>query len=169
MKILTISGSSRSLSSNIQLLEALPFELPKHDFLRFKIEELPLFTADADHHPWHPKILEWRSAVASADGVLITTPEYIHNIPAALKNAFEWLTSSGELNYKPVVAITFTPHAPRGKKAMQSLLWSLQALDARVVVQLELYQNEVEFNEEGRLITNEEVNVLKGAIELLIS
>lgn len=168
MKILLLSGSSRTDSSNIQLLEALPFLFPQQDFSIFKIEELPLFTADADHHPWHTKVLEWRSAVATADGVLISTPEYIYNIPAALKNALEWLTTSGDLYHKPMVAMTFLPHALRGKKAMQSLLWSLQALDARVVVQLELYQNEVEFDKEGRLMEGESVEILRGAVEMLL-
>ncbi len=168
MKILLVSGSSRTGSSNIQLLEALPFLFPQQDFSIFKIEELPLFTADADHHPWHPKVLEWRSAVAAAGGVLISTPEYIYIMPAALKNALEWLTTSGDLNYKHVVAMTFSPHAPRGKKAMQSLLWSLQALDARIVVQLELYQDEVEFDKKGRLVEGENVDILRGAVEMLL-
>lgn len=150
MKILSISGSSRSASSNVKLLDSLPKLYPKYQFQHKKdLHQLPLFRADDDHHPLPTSVLKWRNQVAKADAVIICTPEYIHNMPALLKNALEWLTSSGELAQKAVLAITFTPHPPRGKKAMQSLLWSLQALEARIVGQLDLYQNEISFDEQG--------------------
>ena len=106
-----------------------------------------------------------------SDAVIITTPEYIHNLPALLKNALEWLTTSGELAQKRVLAMTFTPHSPRGEKAMQSLLWSLQALDANVVVQLPLYQNEIEFefDKTEAIIENKEAEILMEAINLLVT
>jgi len=85
-----------------------------------------------------------RQQVSSADAVIFCTPEYIHNIPAVLKNCLEWLTSSGELMHKKVLAMTYTPAPPRGEKAMQSLLWSLGALEARIIASLPLYQTEVQ-------------------------
>ena len=169
MKILTISGSTRSNSAHNRLLKGLPSLFPKHTFQHYPpIKQLPLFQADADKHPWHPTILAWRSAIAEADAVIISIPEYIHNMPALIKNALEWVTSSGELVQKRVLAITFTPHEPRGEKAMQSLLWSLQALDANVVVSVPLYQNEIEFDTNNHFIENETVEMLKEAINLLV-
>lgn len=147
MNILTISGSSRVDSSNIRLLNALSSLAPMHQFNYYSgIHQLPLFQAELDHSPWPAIVLEWREQVNEADALIICTPEYIHNLPASIKNALEWVTSSGELRGKRVLPITFTPHEPRGEKAMQSLLWSLQALDAQVVGQLSLYQNEVIFD-----------------------
>ncbi len=109
----------------------------------------------------------WRKTLIASDAVIICTPEYIHNLPALIKNALEWVTSSGELAHKPVLALTFTPHPPRGEKAMQSLLWSLQALNARIVGQLDLYQTEIRF--EGKAVVMEEdmLELVKEAVQLL--
>ncbi|MDN6028699.1 MAG: NAD(P)H-dependent oxidoreductase [Lactobacillus sp.] len=53
-------------------------------------------------------ISDWRDAVAEADGIIITTPEYDHAIPAALKSALEWLGSHAGPNLmkmKPVCVL----------------------------------------------------------------
>ena len=167
-QILTLSGSSRAQSSNSQLLEVLPLLFPEKSFGRYnELSQLPLFQAEQDHHPWHAEVLHWRAAIAKADGIIIATPAYLFNLPAILKNGLEWLTTSGELLQKPVLAITLTPHPPRGEKAMKSLLWSLQALEARVVGQLPLYLSEMKI-EEGGLEIGEEIKEMLGeAIQLL--
>jgi len=170
MKILTISGSTRTDSANTRLLSALPTLFPQHTFQYYvQINQLPLFQAELDKYPWHTEVVDWRKAIADADAVIISIPEYIHNMPALIKNALEWVTSSGELAQKRTLAMTFTPHEPRGEKAMQSLLWSLQALDANVVVSLPLYQQEVEFDINGQLIENEAREMLIEAINILVN
>ena len=167
-EILTISGSSRAQSSNSQLLEILPLLFPEKSFSRYmELSEIPLFQTERDCHPWPIEVIQWRAAIAKADAIIIATPAYLFNLPAILKNALEWLTTSGELLQKPILAITLTPHPPRGEKAMQSLLWSLKALEARVVGQLPLYLSEMKM-EEGRLEVGEEIKEMLGeAIQLL--
>jgi len=165
MEILTISGSARIDSTNIKLLKAIALLSPQLRFQHYhQLHQLPLFIADADNAPFPESVLEWRKTVKGAGAVIIGTPEYLHNIPALLKNALEWLTSSGELFGKPVLAITFTPHKPRGEKAMLALLNTLNALKARVVGQLALYQNEVSFNEKGEIVNDQIVELLKLAM-----
>ena len=105
--------------------------------------------------------------MAAASG-LLTAPEYLHNLPALVKNALEWLTTSGELQQKPVLPITFTPHPPRGERAMQSLLWSLQALKARVVAQLPLYQNEMAEEQGVYRLGNELEEIMAESLKLLV-
>lgn len=168
MNILTLSGSSRSNSSNVQLLESLSWLMPKKSFLYYRsLHLLPLFQAEQDAAPWSAEVIAFRKAVAVADAVIISTPEYIHNMPAQLKNALEWLTSSGELVGKAVLPITYTPHEPRGERAMQSLLWCLEALDARVVTSLSLYQNSIKAVD-GRVVGEDfEIDLLRAAVELL--
>ena len=169
-KILTISGSARKGSTNVKLLDAIAIEFSQHDIYRFdKLDQLPIFTEIEDENSYPDIVLAWRKAVTISDALIISTPEYIHNLPAIIKNALEWLTASGELFNKKVLPITFLPNAPRGAKAMQSLLWSLKAMDAEVVAQLPLYQNEIEFDEDGKLVQNESVEILKEAIQLLIN
>lgn len=144
MKILTLSGSAREDSANTHLLKNLVQALPEHQIVHGNIiNNLPLFRAESDRAPWPATVVAWRTLVQHCDGLIIATPEYLHNLPALLKNALEWLASSGELVNKPVLPITYTPHPPRGERAMQSLCWSLQALDARILAQLPLYQQEL--------------------------
>ena len=169
MKILTISGSNREGSSNVKLVAALSFLFPKQYIYKYdEIHDLPVFQADLDKNPIPENVVKWRSVVKESDAVIICTPEYLHNLPASIKNALEWLTTSGELYEKPTLPITFTPNAPRGEKAMQSLLWSLNALNARVVAQLSLFQTEISFDENGKLEEGEGRELLENAIQLFI-
>jgi NAD(P)H-dependent FMN reductase len=93
------------------------------------------------------EVKKFKEKLNQADFVMIATPEYTHNIPAVLKNAFEWVTASGEFQEKKIFAMTFTPNEPRGKYAMESLLFSLKGLNANVVGQVSLYKNEVRFED----------------------
>lgn len=159
-KILTISGSSRKDSSNVNLLLALS-SIDSNTYIFYDaLHRIPLFAAEDDCHPWSKEVLAWRKAIKDADAVIISTPEYIFNLPAQIKSALEWIASSGELVGKPTLALTYTPNAPRGKRAMQSLLWSLEALDARIVAQVDLYQD-------GIKVINGKIDGDKETIELL--
>lgn len=169
MKILAFSGSTRATSSNSKLLEGIALLFPNHDFVLYeKLDQLPLFRAEDDSHPWSESVLEWRKILQESDAVIISIPEYIHNLPALIKNALEWIATSGEFVGKPVLPITFTPNEPRGEKAMQSLCWSLQALDAQIIVQLPLFQNEINFENDNSFCVNDSVEILKEAVELLL-
>ncbi len=168
MKTLMISGSSRPNSSNAQLLDALSKLFPNEVMNRYSsLDRLPVFSTKLDQHPWPEEVIRWRQALQEADALIICTPEYLHNLPALIKNALEWVTTSGELHQKRVAAITFTPNPPRGEKAMQSLRWSLQALEARVVLELDLYQKEVSFNDDGFISDKETITILKDMMEFL--
>jgi len=160
MKILTISGSARPGSTNVALLKALPLRYPGHTFSYFDISRLPLFFDQGDGFTYPDSVKEWQGELQHADALIISTPEYIFNLPAALKNALEWITQSGELLEKRVLPITYLPSRPRGAKAMQSLLWSIQALSSNVVGQLDLYQTDIE-------VVNDVINGSDDVLELL--
>jgi len=131
------------------------------------LDTLPLFTPERLAVGKPDSCLVLAKAVQDADVVIIATPEYAYNIPAALKNAFEWCVASGEFAQKRVVAITSTPHAPRGEKCMQSLLWTLQALDARVLVEVPIYGAAKGIDEELRVTDPEIKEALEAIIEML--
>lgn len=170
MIILTLSGSARPESSNRKLLNALASLAPGHEYIdgTALAIRLPLFLADREEDV--PAVVKkWKSALRLADALVISTPEYLHNLPALIKNAFEWIAQTGELVGKAVLCVTFTPHPPRGEKAMESLQWSLNALDAKTVGQVALYREEVIFRAdgtldecEGRFILSAGLNVLNG-------
>jgi len=167
-KIVAISGSTRMGSSNQQLIQACMKLRPDVDWEIVQIGNLPLFQADLDNTSLPEEVVTWRQVVSEADAVLIVTPEYIHNLPAALKSALEWLTTGGELYDKRVLPITFTPHAPRGEKAMRSLVWSLQALDAQIVAELPLYQQEVSIGVNGGISESLPIQMLQEGLDLLL-
>lgn len=156
-KVLTISGSSRVLSSNVGLLKALQAIDGDKQYVHYDmLNALPVFAAELDHSPWPEEVLNWRSALADADAVVICTPEYIHNLPAQIKSALEWVTSSGELVAKRTIAMTYTPNEPRGERTMQSLLWSLEALDANVIAQVSIYQSQIKVDG-GEFVGDQEI------------
>ena len=169
-KILMISGSVRTDSTNAKLLDAIHPLFPDEKFHIYqRLHLLPIFTEIVDQTSYPKSVIEWRKEVESSDALIISTPEYIFNLPAILKNALEWLTASGELVQKKVLPITFMPSSPRGAKAMQSLVWSLKGLDTQIITQLSLYQDEIEFDKNGMLVENEHSEILKEAIGLLIN
>lgn len=156
--ILAISGSAASPSSNARLLEAMAASFPEKGLIRDDLlRELPVYRPELDKAPLPAPVDQWRAQAADARAVIITTPEYLHNIPAVLKNGLEWLKTSGEFFGKPVLPITFTPHPPRGEHAMESLRKSLLALEARIVVELPLYQNSIPKNTRGEWMLEGEI------------
>jgi chromate reductase len=107
MKILGLSGSLRTGSANTSILHALAalapegLELAVYDGLA----SVPAFNPDLDVEPAPPEVADLRRQLREAAGVVISTPEYAHGIPGSLKNALDWIVSSGEFVDKPVVLI----------------------------------------------------------------
>ncbi len=59
---------------------------------------------------------EWSAMVEHADGFIVVTPEYNYGMPAALKNALDYL--SGEWAWKPVGFICYG-HTSAGTRSVQ--------------------------------------------------
>src|SRR5262249_30401209 len=93
MRILAISGSLRRESHNKTLLRAAAGELPPGVELELfgELEQVPPYNEDRDVPGAAPEPVErLRAAIASADALLISTPEYNSSIPGVLKNAIDW-------------------------------------------------------------------------------
>lgn len=98
MKIAGIVGTNADFSYNRQLLEFIQEKFS--DMAEFEIVEvndLPLFSKDyfdgsdklSPEESYNVNYFKHR--IEKADGIVWTCPEYDHTIPAALKNAIEWL------------------------------------------------------------------------------
>ncbi|TKK69953.1 NAD(P)H-dependent oxidoreductase [Ilyomonas limi] len=129
MNILAVSGSLRSNSSNTFILKAMMALAPAnvHIYLYDGIGNLPFFNPETEYDAL-TTVKDWRRHVQAADGIIICTPEYAFNMPGVLKNALDWLVGSGELNGKPVAAVSASPLATGGSKALFSLENTLTAL-----------------------------------------
>lgn len=169
-KILAISGSASANSSNLLLLKALQIQFSNICEIEVfeKLRDFPLFRPEDLKGNTPDFVVDLRNKIVQADAILIATPEYTHNIPAVLKNAIEWLTESGELTDKKVLPITFTPHEPRGKWAMESLLSSLQALNMQVVSQVALHKTDVKFENNKLQLSADYSYLMEEAIKLLL-
>ncbi len=140
MKILLISGSARQGSNNKKLIDYFIKEFKEFDLSYFDIFNIPLF---ADPFSVPPQLArEWIEEIKSADGLLISSPEYLGTIPAALKNSFEWLNKSSILANKKVLPVIFSPKKPRGEKAMSTLVNVLQSLGALILPTSILYHDD---------------------------
>jgi chromate reductase len=134
MHILAISGSLRASSTNTALVRAIAAMAPTgmEVTLYDGLGDLPHFSPDIDDDKSPVSVVRLRGLLQTADGVLICTPEYAFGVPGSLKNALDWTVSSGELNGKPVAAISASPLYSGGDKAHASLLLTLTALGANV-------------------------------------
>jgi chromate reductase, NAD(P)H dehydrogenase (quinone) len=94
MRIVGVSGSLRASSMNSGLLRAAVTEMQAGATLELGlIQEFPLYNADIDVVRGTPApVVELKNLIASADGLLLATPEYNHSIPGVLKNAIDWLS-----------------------------------------------------------------------------
>ncbi|TAN25207.1 MAG: NAD(P)H-dependent oxidoreductase [Actinomycetota bacterium] len=92
VKILALSGSSRRGSYNTALLQNAQQLAPKNMSIEIYkgLDRLPFYSEDLDGTNLHPEARRLRAEIASADGVLIATPEYNYSLTAILKNALDW-------------------------------------------------------------------------------
>ncbi|WP_414504908.1 NADPH-dependent FMN reductase [Streptomyces sp. NEAU-L66] len=134
MRLLALSGSLRARSSNGAVLRsALTFwDGPA---ATADIGALPHFNPDLDGEDATPPapVAALRTAVASADALLVVSPEYAHGVPGALKNALDWLVSSGECVSKPVAVITASPSPTGGDHANAQLREVMRMMTGEVV------------------------------------
>jgi len=97
------------------------------------LASLPQFNPDDDEEGATPPpaVAALRAQLASADGILISTPEYAHGLPGSLKNALDWLVSDGALVDKPVALLNASTTG--GQYAQASLVETLRTMNWRVV------------------------------------
>ena len=131
IKILAISGSTRANSSNLNLIKAIANLAT--DIFTINIFEgladIPHFNPDNDNENVPQQVIDFRRQIKETDGVLICTPEYAMGVPGTLKNAIDCTVSSMEFSRKPVALITASTS---GEKAHQSLLGTLQIIEAKM-------------------------------------
>lgn len=142
MKLLGVSGSLRAASLNSALLQSILYGRGFESDSRLSsvqvsvyegLGNLPHYNSELDQAEGPAAVAHWRAALANADGVIICTPEYAFGMPGVLKNALDWIASSGELVDKPLLAISASPGYTGGDKAHAALLLTLGALSAHVI------------------------------------
>jgi chromate reductase, NAD(P)H dehydrogenase (quinone) len=158
MRVLGISGSLRRDSHNTALLrhagelfEAEGAEFEIYDGLR----DIPPYDEDDDVEDGSEAVARLRAAVAEADAVFFTTPEYNGSVPGALKNAIDWLSrprATSVMNNKPVAVIGASTGMFGAVWAQADLRKVLSTTGARVVPgEVALGHAHTRFDDDGRL------------------
>lgn len=159
-KLIGLVGSNAKSSTNRMLLQYMKKTFAdKASIELVEIDAFPLFNKPAfDQLP--SIVIEVAHKIKQAQGVIISTPEYDHTIPAALNNALAWL-SYGIYPFvdKPVM-ITGASYGVLGSsRAQQHLRQILDApeLKARIMPSSEflLGHSLKAFDEVGELINAE--------------
>lgn len=134
MKLLAISGSLRAGSFNTSLLKAAGGLLPEGVAVTLYdgLAEIPPFNPDLDLDPPPPAVADLRARISAADGVLLCSPEYAHGVPGMLKNALDWIVSSGEFTDKPTLLINASPSFMGGSHAQANLAEILRVMGAKL-------------------------------------
>jgi chromate reductase, NAD(P)H dehydrogenase (quinone) len=134
MRILALSGSLRASSTNTRLVRATAALAPEGMMFTIYdgLADLPHFSPDLDGDDPPASVHKLRKLLQAVDGVLICTPEYAFGVPGSLKNALDWMVSSGEFYGKLVAVISASPSPTGGDKAHASLLLTLTALGAHI-------------------------------------
>nr|WP_198984686.1 NADPH-dependent FMN reductase [Herbaspirillum sp. ASV7] len=134
MKILAISGSARGVSTNTALLRAMQELAPEGMTLMVfdQIGSLPIFSPDHEAEKTPVAVLALMAQVAQADGVIISSPEYVRAIPGGMKNLIDWMVSRAEIIHKPI-ALVHASH--RGADMLASMRLVLSTVSSRFLEQ----------------------------------
>jgi chromate reductase, NAD(P)H dehydrogenase (quinone) len=157
MKVLGISGSLRRDSHNTQLLRAAAELLP--DGVEFELwdglKAVPPYDEDDDLEKAPATVADLRDAIAGADAILFSTPEYNHSVPGQLKNALDWASrplATSPLRNKPVAVVGASMGAFGAVWAQAELRKVLAAIGARLVEgEVAVGHAHTRFDDDGQL------------------
>ncbi len=139
MKILALSGSLRQGSHNTDLLRGAAAAAPDgiEIELYHGLKEIPPYDADADLPGDRPVAVEsFKAALAEADAILISTPEFNSSIPGVLKNALDWASRplvESPVRGKPVAVLSSSTGMFGGVWAAAETRKVMGALGARTL------------------------------------
>ena len=136
--VLAIPGSLRRAAHTTALLQAAAelapdgVEITLYDGL----VDVPPYDQDLDTDAGPDAVARLRDAIARADAVLFSTPEYNASIPGQLKNALDWASRpypANALRGKPVAVIGASEGRFGAMRAQAELRTVLKMIGARVI------------------------------------
>ncbi|GEL12890.1 flavoprotein [Lapidilactobacillus concavus DSM 17758] len=165
--LIAIVGTNSDQSTNRQLLQFMRDHFQQVARIELvEIKDFPMFNKPADKKV--PECVQQLAAkIDAADGVIISTPEYDHAVPAVLINALNWL-SYGIYPFvdKPVM-ITGASYGVLGSSRAQAQLRQMldaPELRARIMPSSEflLANSLTAFDDKNQLIDPDSVEMLEG-------
>lgn len=160
-------GTNSDHSTNRKLLQFMQKHFSdKVQIDLVEIREVPMFNKPEDMK-LPALVQEIANKIDKADGVIISTPEYDHAVPASLINILNWL-SYGVFPFvdKPVM-ITGASYGTLGSSRAQAHLKQIldaPELKARIMPSSEflLGHSLQAFDEDGNLVDAQQIEILEG-------
>ena len=123
MHLLAIAGTNVAHSTNLKLLQYMQKHFSDQAIIDLvDLQPLPAFY-QYDRGETIPQAVEsLADQIEASDGVIISTPEYDHSIPAVLKNMLEWLSSVRRPFVDKPVMITGASYGVLGSNRAQAQL-----------------------------------------------
>ncbi|MDT2676762.1 NAD(P)H-dependent oxidoreductase [Enterococcus dongliensis] len=165
--LLAIVGTNSTESTNRDLLKYMKNHFADKAAIELvEIVDLPMFNKPEDT-TLPPEVLTLAEKVEASDGVIISTPEYDHAVPASLINALNWLSYHiFPFVDKPVMVLGASYGTLGSSRAQAHLRQILDApeLKARVMPSSEylLAHSLQAFDEEGNLKNVDDIKRLDG-------
>jgi chromate reductase len=172
-RLLGISGSLRRASFNTAVLASLVEVVSDRATLEiFPLNDVPLYDQDNDRDVPPPAVAVLGQAIARADGIVISSPEYNFGISGVLKNALDWASrprGRSKFTGKPVLTMTVSTAFTGGARAQAQLNETLTAIAARVVLRPQIVIASVHDKiKEGRLADEATLGFLIAGVEDLL-
>ncbi len=170
--ILGISGSLRKASFNRAVLRAAQQLTPGSTMIALAdISAIPMYNDDVREQGLPPSVVSLVEQIATADAVLIATPEYNYTIPGVLKNAIDWVSKAPNqpFRHKPVAIMGASMGAVGTARAQYDLRKVFVFLDAHVLNQPEIMvaAAHTRFDAEGHLTDETTRKLIKEQIVAL--
>ncbi len=144
IRVLGIAGSLRAGSWNRALIRAAVELAPAGMEIRpfDGLAAIPPYNADVEAQDDPEPVTALKAAIADADALLISTPEYNAGLPGVLKNAVDWASrppGNCVLNGKPAAIMGATPGGLGTARAQQQLRQSFVFTQTYALLQPEMY------------------------------
>lgn len=148
--IIALLGSTKQESINKTILGYVTDQVSENYTVEiFDISTLPFFNPDLDQENSLPgSVKTFRKTLEDAQGVLVSSPEYVFSVPGVLKNAIEWVVSTMIFHEKPTALITASSSGEKAHESLQLILKTIGALienHAAVLIQ----SPKTKFNQAG--------------------
>ena len=156
LHLIGLVGSLRAHSYNRGLMEAARELLPEGLGLEnFPLGIIPPYNEDVRVGGFPEPVAQLRQKIATADGILIATPEYNYSFPGILKNAIDWISRPPDQPFldKPIAIMGASASLFGTVRAQMHLRQVFVTLDAKLLQRPEIIVPDAthKFDAEGRL------------------
>ena len=173
LEFLGLVGSLRQGSYNKALMQTAMQLLPEGVTLEiFGISEFPPFNQDDLDSAPPVVVKQFKTAIRTADAILIASPEYNYSIPGVLKNAIDWASrppTENAFDGKPVAVMSASSGKLGGARMQYHLRQAFVFLNMYPINRPEFMLANAEnyFDDEGNLTDEATRQRLRGLLEAL--